>query len=191
MKKIILSLVLFVTIASASKAQVLFNGAETLKKGNWSLGIDPVVATEGQDNFALFFHGGYGLGNNSDLGMKLGFGWFNDAYVGLDYEKTLLLGKPSVSLFGGAHVFHYFGLDVGGLVTFPIQNVRITTGLDVDFIFGEDPQGDTELWFPIWLPVSLEVYLKKNLSLVFEGNVKLTNEPYCFTTVGGGINIYF
>jgi hypothetical protein len=189
MKKIILSLVIILAIACVGKAQVLFNGAETLKKGNWSLGINPVVATEGEDNFALFFHGGYGLGNNSDLGMKLGFGWNNDAYVGLDYEKTLLLGKPSVSLFGGAHVFHYFGLDVGGLVTFPIQNVRITTGLDMDFIFGEDAQGDTEMWTPLWLPISLEVYLKKHLSIVFEGNVELTE--HAWTTVGGGINIYF
>ena len=92
-------------------------------------------------------------------------------------------------MFGGAHVFKYFGLDAGGLVTFPISNVRITTGLDMDLVFGEDGQGDTELWIPLWLPISLEVYIKKHLSIVFEGNVELTDRAW--TTVGGGLNIYF
>lgn len=188
MKKIVLSLVLLIAVISTSKAQVLFSTAQTLGSGNWSLGINPVIAAEGNNDFALFFHGGYGLGNNSDLGLKLGFGW-NDAYVGLDYEKTLMAGKPSVSLSGGAHFFHYFGLDLGAQVTFPINNVRLTTGLDMDFVFGEDGNGDLEMWAPLWLPLSLEVYLKKNFSLVFEGNIKLTDRAW--TTVGGGINVYF
>lgn len=189
MKKIILSLVLFFAVAVTSNAQVLFGTAQTLKSGGWSLGINPVVATEGNDNFALFFHGGYGLGRGSDLGLKLGFGWGNEAYVGLDYEKTVLAGKPSVSLAGGAHYFRYFGLDFTPIVTFPISNVRITTGLDMDLVFGEDAAGEFEMWFPMWLPISLEVYIKKHFSIVFEGNVELTDRAW--TTVGGGINIYF
>ncbi len=193
MKKTILSLVLFVAIATASQAQTLFNGAQTLKSGNWSMGIDLAYADIGDGDFALFFHGGYGLGNNSDLGLKLGFGW-NDAYIGLDYEKTLLVGKPSVSVFGGLHYWNDFALDLGALVTFPISNVRITTGLDFDLVFGEaDKDGDadteSEIFTPIWLPLNIEVYLKKHLSLVFEGNIKLSDDA--FTTVGGGLNIYF
>ncbi len=193
MKKIILSLVILLAVASAGNAQVLFNGAETLKKGNWSLGLDLAYADIHNGDFALFFLGSYGLGNNSDLGMKLGFGW-DEAYIGLDYEKTVLLGKPSVSLFGGAHYWQWFGLDAGALVTFPIQNVRISTGLDFDLVFASiDRDGDgkeeLELLTPLWLPINIEVYLKKHLSLVFEGNIKLTDDA--FTTVGGGINIYF
>jgi len=188
MKKIILSLVLFLAVITSSQAQVLFSTAQTLNRGNWSLGINPVIAAEGNNDFALFFHGGYGLGNNSDLGLKLGFGW-NDAYVGLDYEKTLLAGKPSVSVFGGAHIFHDFGLDLGAVVTFPINQVRITTGLDMDIDFGKDVNNDLDVYAPLWLPLSLEVYIKKNFSIVFEGNIKLTRTAW--TTVGGGINIYF
>lgn len=192
MKKVILSLVFVMTI-SLSQAQVLFNSAQSLKAGSWSFGLDLAYADLGGGDFALFFNGGYGLGRNSDLGVKLGFGW-EDAYIGLDYEKTLLAGKPSVSLFGGAHYWGDFGLDVGALVTFPIANVRITTGLDMDVVFSEedkDRDGDTEsdILFPIWLPLNLEIYIKKHLSLVFEGNIKLTDDA--FTTVGGGINIYF
>ena len=189
MKKIILSLIIFVGIASSSQAQVLFSTAQTLKGGAWNIGINPVYADIDGGEFALFFHGGYGLGNNSDLGLKLGFGWDSHAYFGLDYEKTLLAGKPSVSVFGGAHYWNVFGLDLGSKVTFPIGNVRLTTGLDMDLNFGHNANNDLHLYAPLWLPISLEVFLKKQLSLVFEGNIKLTNTA--FTTVGGGINIYF
>lgn len=192
MKKLILSISLLVAVISSSNAQVLFHGAETLKKGNWQIGINPVVETEWDNDFALFFHGGYGLGNNSDLGVKLGLGWWNETYFGLDYEKTLLLGKPSVSVAGGMHFFNDFGLDLTALVTFPINNVRIATGLDADIVFGEDANGDTEVYTPIWLPIHLEVYIKKQISIVVEGNVSLNNdEPYSWTTFGGGVNIYF
>jgi hypothetical protein len=188
MKKIALTLILFFGLLGASKAQILFNTAQTLNRGNWSLGLDAAYADYGQDDFALFIHGGYGLGNNSDLGLKLGFGW-GDAYIGLDYEKTLLSGKPSVSLHGGAHYFHDFGLDFGATVSFPIGNVWLSTGLDMDLNFGRDAHDDFELYAPLWLPINLEVYLKKNFSIVFEGNIRLTDAAY--TTVGGGINVYF
>jgi hypothetical protein len=188
MKKIALTLILFFGMLSASHAQILFNNAQTLNKGNWSLGLDVAYADRVQDEFALFLHGGYGLGNNSDLGLKLGFGWGN-TYFGLDYEKTLLSGKPSVSLHGGAHYFYDFGLDLGATVSFPLGNVWLSTGIDSDINFGRDARDDFDLYAPIWLPINLEVYLKKNLSLVFEGNVKLTRTAY--TTIGGGINVYF
>ena len=189
MKKTILIFVLFFGIIGASRAQVLFNTAQTLNKGNWSLGLDAAYATD-PDDFALFINGGYGLGNNSDLGLKLGFGW-GETYVGLDYEKALLSGKPGVSLHGGAHYWYDFGIDFGGTVSFPIGNVYLSTGLDMDLNFGHDrnANNDFELYAPVWLPINLEVYLKKQLSIVFEGNIKLTKSA--FTTVGGGINIYF
>jgi hypothetical protein len=188
MKKIILSVVFVFLLVSASNAQVLFNSAQTLQKGSWSLGINPVYSDYGDGDFALFFHGGYGLGNSSDLEINLGFGW-DDAYVGLNYEKTVYAGKPIVSVMGGAHYWNYFGLDLGSTVTFPIGNVYISTGLDMDIVFGEDTNNDLEMWAPLWLPINLEVYLKKNISLVFEGNIKLTDRAS--TTVGGGLNIYF
>jgi hypothetical protein len=188
MKKIVLCFALFFGVLFTSKAQVLFSTAQTLSHGNWSIGLNPVYADIGGGDFAFFFHGGYGLGSNSDLGLKLGFGW-GDAYVGLDYEKTLLTGKPSVSLHGGAHYWNDFGLDLGSTVTFPIGNVKISSGLDLDVDFGHDANDDFELYAPLWLPISLEVYLQKHLSIVFEGNIKLTHSA--FTTVGGGLNIYF
>jgi hypothetical protein len=188
MKKTVLIIALFIGFIGTNKAQVLFNTAQTLNRGNWSLGLDAAYADHSGDDFALFLHGGYGLGNNSDLGLKLGLGW-GETYFGVDYEKTLVTGKPLVSLHGGAHYWYDFGLDFGANVTFPIGNVFITTGLDMDLDFGEDANSDLDLYAPIWLPINLEVYLQKNISLVFEGNIKLTD--HAFTTVGGGVNIYF
>jgi hypothetical protein len=188
MRKSVLCIVLFLGLLSTSRAQVLFNTANSLNKGKWSIGINPVYGDLGGGDFALFFHGGYGLGKNSDLGLKLGFGW-GDPYVGLEYQKTLLSGKPCVSIHGGAHYWNDFGLDLGSTVTFPIGNVNLSTGLDMDLNFGHDANNDLNMQAPLWLPISLEVYLKKQISLVFEGNIKLTK--YAFTTVGGGINIYF
>jgi hypothetical protein len=188
MKKVVLIIVLFFGVISSNKAQVLFNTAQTLSKGNWSLGLDAAYGDQINHDFGLFLHGGYGLGNNSDLGMKLGLGW-GDTYFGMDYEKTVVSGKPIVSFHGGAHYWNDFGLDLGANVTFPIGNVFLTTGLDMDVDFGQDANDDLNLYAPMWLPINMEVYLKKNISLVFEGNIKLTHTA--FTTVGGGINIYF
>jgi hypothetical protein len=187
MRKFVLCIVLFLGVVSTSQAQVLFNTAQTLNKGNWSIGINPAYDGEAED-FAFFFHGGYGIGNNSDIGLKLGFGW-GDPYFGLDYEKTLLGGKPSVSVHLGAHYWNDFGLDVGSTVTFPIGNLRISTGLDLDVDFSHSATDDFEMHFPLWIPINLEIYLQKHLSLVFEGNVGLTD--YANTTIGGGLNIYF
>ncbi len=190
MKKIILLIAFLTVVSAASNAQVLFNGASTLKSGNWCVGIDPMVATEYDNDFALFIHGGYGLGNNSDLNLKLGFGWGNDTYFAFDYEKAIVVGKPTFSISGGLHYWRYVGLDFGGLITFPINNtVHLTTGLNIDVTFGEDANEDTDIWVPVWLPLNCEIFVQKNLSIVIEGNVKLTDDA--FTTFGGGINFYF
>jgi len=187
MKKIILALFLFAVIAFSANAQVRFSTGQTLQKGAFSIGIDPVINTNGS-NFALFFHGGYGLGNNSDLGLKLGFGWGNP-YIGLDYEKSFLSGKPSVSAHGGAHYWGDFGLDFGSTVTFPIKSLYLSTGLDADLNFGSNTNNDLNMYLPLWLPLEMEYYLQKHLSLIFEANIKLTRSA--FTTVGGGLSIYF
>ncbi|MCF6242040.1 MAG: hypothetical protein L3J74_11925 [Bacteroidales bacterium] len=188
MKKIVLTIVLFAAVSITTNAQILFGTAQTLKNGAFSIGIEPVWADYGGGDFAMFFHGGYGLGNSSDLGLKLGFGW-SGTYVGLDYEKMFISGKPAVSGHIGAHYWNDFGLDFGAIVTFPIQALKLTTGLDMDLNFGEDANNDLELYAPVWLPISMEYYIKKNFSIVFEGNIKLTRTA--FTTVGGGINVYF
>ncbi|MEN8119590.1 MAG: hypothetical protein ABFS35_04560 [Bacteroidota bacterium] len=186
MKKFILTLVLFTGISIAANAQIVFTSAKTLQKGNFSVGINPAWGEYGYD-FSLFLHGGYGVGNNADLNLKIGFGWF-DPYVGLDYEKTLLSGKPSVSVYVGGHYWNNFGIDMGTVVTFPIKNINISTGLDADLVFRRDFNDDLDLGFPVWLPLEVEFYLQKHLALTFEADIRLNNPA--FTIVGGGLSIY-
>lgn len=188
MKKIILTLVLFAGISMAANAQIVFSSAQTLQKGTFSVGINPAWGDFGGGDFALFFHGGYGLGNNADLGLKLGFGW-GDPYVGLDFEKSFLSGKPSLSVYAGGHYWHNFGLDLGTIVTFPLQNVYLSTGLDMDIVFGKDANDELEISVPLWLPLEVEFYLRKHLSLIFEADIPLTSSA--FTIVHGGVSIYF
>lgn len=188
MKKVFLLVSLLTLLSFSVDAQVLFNGAATLKKGNWNIGANPALTTGNSSDLALFLHGGYGLGNNSDLGVKLGFGW-GGTYFGLDYEKTLLLGKPSISVAGGAHVHSNFGLDGTALITFPLNNLRFTGGLDMDIVFYESGNNDTSVEIPLWLPLNFEIFIQQNLSIVVEGNIGLTNNSY--TTFGGGVSFYF
>ena len=192
MKKIILTLTLFVGISIAANAQIVFGTAQTLQKGTFSVGINPAWE-DTRNEFGLLFHGGYGIGNNADLGLKLGFGW-GSPYVGIDFEKTFLSGKPSLSVYAGGHYWNDFGLDLGTLVTFKASNVYITTGLDMDLIFvirDTDGDGDEELdnlEVPLWIPLEVEWYLKKHLSLIFEADIPLNN---AFVVIGGGVSIYF
>ncbi len=192
MKKIILTLVLVTGISIGMNAQIVFGTGQTLQKGAFSVGINPAWADTGNE-FGLLFHGGYGLGNNSDLSLKLGFGWGNP-YVGLDFEKTFLSGKPSLSVYGGAHYWNNFGLDFGTIVTFQVAQVYISTGLDMDLNFiTRDINGDgnkefDNLQVPIWLPLEVEWYVKKHLSLIFEADIPLND---AFVIIGGGLSVYF
>ena len=53
-----------------------------------------------------------------------------------------------------------------------------------------DGDGDEELdmTMPVWLPISVEYYVKKQLSVLFEAEIGLNNAA---TYVGGGLAIYF
>ena len=186
MKKIIFILVFFTGISVATNAQILFSSGQTLQKGAFSVGINPAY-TEGSE-FALFFHGGYGIGKSADLGLKMGFGWGNP-YVGLDFEKSFLKGKTSLSVFAGGHYWHNFGLDLGTIFTFKLKNIYLSTGLDMDINFGKDANDDLDISIPLWLPIEVEFYLQKHLSLIFEADIPLTRPAY--TIVSGGLSIYF
>ena len=188
MKKIILTLALLVGISIFLNAQIVFSTGQTLQKGAFSIGVNPAWGDKSGGDFALFFHGGYGIGNNADISAKLGYGW-GQPYVGIDFEKSFLKGRPSLSVYAGGHYFDDFGLDLGTTVTFKAQNVYISTGLDMDIVFRQDNNDDFEPAILVWLPLQVEFYLKKHLSLIFEADIPLTRSA--FPIVGGGISVYF
>jgi len=70
-------------------------------------------------------------------------------------------------------------------VTFPLaKGARLSSGLDLDVNF---PENDTK--FLLWLPIGIEVGLRKNMSFIFEAELGLTDPAY--NLIGGGLNFYF
>lgn len=189
MKKHLFGLGIFIFISSFSFGQ-LFSTGQTLKPKKWSIGVEPSVLINGDEQFMLFGHAGYGLKKGVDLGLKLGVLGDED-YIGGDVEFGI--GRY-FSVMGGAHHFGVFGLDANILGTYPIRSdVRISSGFDVDMNFVDkvNDQGEKsgkEAQFIGWIPISLEIGLKKNLAFIFEAMINVTDDGYHF--IGGGVNIY-
>lgn len=175
-------------ICSNVFAQV-FNTGQTLKRGVFSLGIEPALHIDGgSDGLILFLHGGYGIKSGLDGGVKFGFGDKN--YFGANLEFAL--GKR-ISLAVGAHDFGYFGLD--GTLNFAIplkSDIQLFAGLDTDLNFhqGKDESGEnkTSIEVPFWIPLGLEVGLSRNMSLIFESEIGLNETAY--HVIGGGLSFY-
>lgn len=176
MKKLF-SLLLLAIIASASYGQV-FNTGQTLKPKMFSLGIEPGVMVKGSSEFIMFLHGGYGIKQGIDFSVKAGVLGPED-YIGADLEFAL---PKRMSFVVGAHQFGDFGLDGAWNISFPIKNdIRLTSGLDSDINFNQD-----KTRFLLWLPLSLEIGIRKNVSFIFEAEIGLTDPAYHF--IGGGFN---
>ncbi len=180
MKKtfIIVALLMLVGVSSAQ----VFNTGQTLKAKTFSIGFEPAVLINGSNEFMLFLHGGYGLKRGIDFGLNIGV-LGPENYFGADVEFAI---AKKISLAVGAHDFGIFGLDGTLNFTIPIKSgIRLFSGLDLDVNFPEN--NDTQ--FLLWLPVGLEVGLKKNMSFIFEAEIGLTDPAY--NLIGGGLNFYF
>ncbi len=160
-------------------AQV-FNTSSTLKRGQFSVGVEPGLYVNGATDFYLFLHGGVGITKNTDFGLKLGV-LGNTTYIGGDVEFKL---AKIFSLSVGAHSWGDFGLDGTALLTFPLTSgVKIYTGLDTDIIFANDVQ------MPLWIPVGLQIMMNKNMAFIFESEINVTDVGSHF--LGGGLSFFF
>jgi hypothetical protein len=178
MKRLFL-LIVPILFAMNSFSQV-FNTGQTLKPKMFSLGFEPGALINGSSEFILFLHGGYGIKQGVDLSVNAGVLGPED-YFGADLEFALP-HRMSFSL--GAHNFGDFGLDGTLNITFPIRNdIRFSSGVDADVNFNKD-----KTRFLIWLPLGLEVGIRKNVSFIFEAEIGLTDPAYHF--IGGGLNFY-
>ncbi|HON19507.1 MAG TPA: hypothetical protein PK990_10145 [Salinivirgaceae bacterium] len=190
MKSKTIFLAIILSSVLSVNAQV-FNTGQTLKPGKFSLGVEPSIIINGNSDFMLFFHGGYGLKSGTDFGLTLGV-LNGDTYIGGDVEFTI---AKRISLSAGAHHWGNFGLDATLLGTLPITKaVNFFGGLDTDINFikaDTDGDGDkeTDTKFLLWLPLGVEVGLRSNLAFIFEASVGLTDPAYHL--IGGGVVVYF
>jgi hypothetical protein len=165
-------------------AQV-FGTAQTLKSGKFSIGINPVIYSNGEDEEGIFGHVGLGLSPGLDLGFKLGLGLRDDTYLGLDLEWVLRHLSPYISISAGAHTWDDIGIDGTFNLTFPLsRQVKLYTGLDMDVIFREN---NTDI--PLWIPVGIDVALRKKMALLIEVEIKV-NDDAVYNIFGAGVNFY-
>lgn len=175
--KRLLTILAILFIASSSFGQI-FNTGQTLQPKKFSLGMEPGVMINGGSEFILFLHGGYGIKQGIDFSAKVGVLGPLD-YFGADVEFAL---PHRMSFAVGAHQFGDFGLDGSLNITFPIRSdIRFSSGLDSDLNFNAD-----RTRFLLWLPLGLEIGIKKNMSFIFEAEIGLTDPAYHF--IGGGVN---
>ncbi len=180
MKKITILLALALLISSGLLAQV-FNTSSTLKLGQFSAGVEPTLYINGGNDFNLFLHAGAGIASNIDFGVKLGV-LGNNVYFGGDIEFSL---NRFFSVSGGAHVYGDLGLDATGLVTLPLGSAAdLYSGLDLDIVLA-----DGGAQFPLWIPIGIEIPIKKYILFYFETEIQLTN--YGPHVIGGGVNFLF
>ena len=71
MKKLFCILFFTIALLNFINAQV-FNTGQTLKKGAFSFGVEPAIIANGNSDFILFLHGGYGIKKGIDFGVKAG-----------------------------------------------------------------------------------------------------------------------
>jgi len=161
--------------ALVSNAQV-FNTSGILKSGEAAIGFEPsLLVYDGTNDFQMFFHAGVGIGNNIDIGAKLGaFG--DENYYGGDVEFGI---SKNLSLSAGAHHFHDLGLDGTVNVTIPLASgTKLITGLDMDINFGDDSN------IPLWVPIGIRVSVGNGWSLIMESEIEITDVAYHYFGIG-------
>ncbi len=164
-----------------AQAQV-FNTSGTLKPGRLSVGVEPVLIAEGNTDLILFGHFGLGLTKNIDFAAKAGFLYNNQIYTGADVEFGL---NRHFSLSAGAHKFGDFGLDLTFLGSWNLTKSAVFYGgFDGDANF---PDGD--VYFPLWMPVGVDIAINKHTSFILEAEIALT--PEAWHMFGGGLSVYF
>lgn len=180
MKKLLfITIVLFFSLIANSQ---VFNTSGILKTHHFSVGVEPVIFAEGNTDFILFGHIGYGLAKKIDLSAKAGFLYNNQVYLGGDVEFGL---NKHFSISAGAHQFGDFGLDMTFLGSWNLtKSAVLFGGIDADAML---PEGD--VYFPLWMPIGVEIAIGKNTSFIMEADVALT--PEAWHMFGGGLSVYF
>ncbi|MCF8380923.1 MAG: hypothetical protein K9H49_15220 [Bacteroidales bacterium] len=180
--KFYLFLLIIILSCSAGYSQQ-FTSADILATGHFSVGVNPVLLDKASVQSGMYLHGGMGLNKTMDLSLKLGF-LEGSNYYGGDIEWLVRdRGKLSLSMYAGAHVKYFFGLDAGFTAVMPLsKKLHFYTGIDTDLIFGSDINHNT------WLPVGLSGSLRDNLSLILELDVPMSE--WAWNILGGGIIFY-
>lgn len=181
MKRYLFILLLLIIGTSVFAQQ--FTSYNFLLPGRFSLGVNPVLVQNANFQSGIYLHGSTGLNSKTNLDVKVGVLEGSDYYGG-DIEFLLRdTDRMSLSLIGGAHVKHFFGLDAGISACLPLsKKIVFFTGLDMDLNF------ETEIYHYTWIPIGLEAAMSQDVSLIFE--IDFPVSEWAWNIYGGGLVFY-
>jgi hypothetical protein len=152
---------LILTLVGFSAGQVC-NTATTLRPGQFSIGIAPIIYPHGGDA-DLFLNAGVGIARSMDLSLKAIVNGHTN-YFGGDFEFVVVSGFPTISLAAGMHSRDNLGIDGTFNLTLPIRRVvSLYGGVDADIEFRHDETG-----FPLWGFAGFQVMARRHFGLFME-----------------------
>lgn len=191
MKKYSTTIALLLLILSGpqlSQAQDgFFSNAQTLEKGTFAVGLQPVVLT-GQDEFMFMGRTSYGLTHGVTGHIKVGI-QDNETYIGANLESSLA-SEPnsglSVALLGGVYSYGDVGLKVGMNISKNFHPVSIYSGINYQPLFAENQTVNALL-----IPVGLDFHIKEGtLDLMLEGDIPVNDDAEYLEALTFGARIY-
>lgn len=191
MKKYLLLIVLTLFMISGLqevRAQDgFFSNAQTLEKGAFAVGLQPVVLTA-QDDFMFMGRTSYGLTHGVTGHLKVGI-QDDETYFGAHLESSLA-SEPnsglSVALLGGVYSYGDVGLKLGMNISKNLHPISIYTGLNYQPLFAEVQTVNALL-----VPVGLDLHLKKGtLDLMLEGDIPVNDDAEYLEALTFGARIY-
>lgn len=191
MKKYSTTIALLLLILSGpqlSQAQDgFFSNAQTLEKGTFAVGLQPVVLT-GQDEFMFMGRTSYGLTHGVTGHIKVGI-QDNETYIGAHLESSLA-SEPnsglSVALLGGVYSYGDVGLKVGMNISKNFHPVSIYSGINYQPLFAENQTVNALL-----IPVGLDFHIKEGtLDLMLEGDIPVNDDAEYLEALTFGARIY-
>lgn len=164
-----------------------FSDANTLRSSQLSIGIQPVIYTELDNEFMLILRGGYGLQSGLSFYGKLGV-LREEPYVG-GHFKYQLAGEPSdvlsFSILGGAYSFGDIGLKLGGILSKRIGGFSLYSGLLYEPLFTSNIRN------ALLLPIGVDVPLSDSGSFIFEADLAVNDDGRAYQALHIGLNFYF
>ncbi|MCB0308965.1 MAG: hypothetical protein KDD48_06300 [Bdellovibrionales bacterium] len=162
--------------------------------GAFTLAVEPELTLTGDDDFTLYFHGGYGFSNGYGLHVTMGLGRspFND-------DDIHLGGRLDIPLFrtrdGKLGMFTSFGASNWGdisienqlILFFALNSVTIYGGLDDAIRFQDNTSGD-DVSFPIEVVFGVSVPVRKSVNFMIEAGIDLHKSS---SYLSGGFRLFF
>lgn len=181
-------LFLFAGYINAQAQDGFFSDAQTLREGGFSLGVQPAIYTELDNELMLILRGAYGLKPGLTMHGKVGM-LRDETYIGSHLEYQLAgesIDPISFSIIGGAYAFGDIGLKFGGVVSKDVGGLSLYSGLTFEPLFTE-PEELT----PLLIPVGVDIPIREQANLVLEADIAANDDADFYQALHFGMNIYF